>query len=297
MRLMQEIVQALGKLLHEGRRGALATVTETGGSAPQKPGSRLLLLPDGERVGTIGGGAVEHHIIDALAKCRDGGEPHTISLNLGKLGMSCGGRMTVFIEPVEAPLPLVVFGAGHIGKAVAMMARAVGFSVTMVDERGELNTEARFPGCRRLVSPLEQALEETAGGHGFSPWFLIMTHDHALDELALEACLRRPHGYIGLIGSQRKVLRILKTIGSKGPLPSLERLFAPVGIDIGAQSPEELAVSIVAEMVALRHGREAAHLRLMGHPLLERVLGGELPVDDAVASLRESAAAGAAERG
>ena len=290
---MQEILDAIQKLRHEGGRGAMATVIETGGSAPQKPGSRMVLRPDGDLVGTVGGGAVEHRIVDALEACRDGESAHTLDLDLGKLGMSCGGRMKVFIEPLEAPSRLVIFGAGHVGLATAPLASSVGFAVTIVDERAELNCEDRFPGCRRIVAAPKEAVEQlgkpsTKQEAGPAPWFLIMTHDHGLDDAALEACLHSPHEYIGLIGSQRKVFRILRAIGSRSKLPSLERLYAPVGIDLGAQSPNELALSIVAEMVALRHGREATHLRLMDSPLLPRVLGGEIEPDEAVASMGAS---------
>lgn len=272
---MRDVTIAMLQLLDEGGRGALATVIRSSGSTPQEPGARLLLCPDGSAVGTIGGGAIEHHVMAELRACQADGRPRVIQKDLIRdLGMCCGGRMEVFVEPVEGRPRLVVFGAGHVGRATASLAQTLGFRVVVVDDREELNTEARFGGCERiLLEPAEAAAELTCTDRD---WLLIVTHDHRLDEEALDCFARGPHAYLGVIGSRRKVYRILARIQARRGLPDLSRVYAPVGLDIGAVTPEEIAVSIGSELVALRHGTRGAHLRASDDPALQKVLGGEL---------------------
>lgn len=277
---MRDVTEALLALLDEGGRGALATVIRSSGSTPQQPGARLLLLPDGRAVGTIGGGAIEHHVMSELEACVRDGRPRVVQKDLIRdLGMCCGGRMEVFVEPIEGRPRLVVFGAGHVGKAVCDVARGLGFRLVVVDDRAELNDEARFPGCERVVAEPAESAERVAPTS--RDWLLVVTHDHRLDEEAVDTFARLPHAYLGVIGSRRKVYRILQRIHARCGLPSLERVYAPVGLDLGAVTPEEIAISIAAELVALRHGVVGAHMRAMDDPALQRVLGGELTPDAA----------------
>lgn len=272
---MREVTEATLRLLDEGGRGALATVIRSSGSTPQEPGARMLLLPDGTSVGTIGGGAIEHHVLEELRACLADGRPRVVQKDLVRdLAMCCGGRMEVFVEPIEGRPRLVVFGAGHVGKATAALAQTLGFRVLVVDDREELNSEARFSGCQRVL--LEPSEAATAVAPTDRDWLLVVTHDHRLDEEAVDVFARLPHRYLGLIGSRRKIYRILSRIAARRGLPDLSRTYAPVGLDLGAVSPEEIAVSIAAELVALRHGHAAAHLRALDDPALARVLGGEL---------------------
>jgi xanthine dehydrogenase accessory factor len=268
---VREIVQALLEVLASGQRGALATVVRTSGSTPQQPGARLLLRPDGSCVGTIGGGAIEYVVLDALRNTRESGKSQLLAHDLGyDLGMCCGGRMEVFIEPVEAAPRLFLFGAGHVAKSTAALARSVGFEVTVVDEREELNSGDRFPGCRlELRDPADVIRRENFGERD---WLLIATHDHQLDEETLDLALQQRPRYVGLMGSRRKVFRLLQRIAARrGGVPT-DRLYGPVGLDIGAVSPEEIAVSIVSELVALRHGKEVAHLRAVDDARLTSIL-------------------------
>lgn len=270
---MHEIAAAWLRALEEGGRGALGTVIRASGSTPQGPGARLLLTPKGELVGTVGGGAIEHELMNALRVCARDGVPRVLTYDLARdLGMCCGGRMEIFVEPIEGPPRLIVFGAGHVGRATALMARTVGFSVTIVDDRDELNDEARFPGCRRIsCEPKEAALELRPTDHD---WLLVVTHDHRLDEEALDTYARLPHAYLGLIGSRSKIVRILKRIRARtGALPPLNRVYAPVGLKIGAVSPEEIAVSIVAELVSLRHSAaNPSHMRAIDDAAIRRAI-------------------------
>ncbi len=271
----KDVTEALLALLDSGQLGALATVIRASGSTPQRPGARLLLRADGTMVGTVGGGAIEQTVIEALRGCLSSGRPEVLIRDLGRdLGMCCGGRMEVFVERVEARPRLVLFGAGHVGRATAALADTIGFDVTVIDDREELNTEARFPTAARIVAEPSEVADEL--GLTDRDFVLIVTHDHRLDEEALDVTCRRPHRYIGMIGSKRKVFRVIQRIHARRGTPALARVYAPVGLDIGAVTPEEIAVSIGAELVALRHGAQAPHMRAVDHPALARVLAGEL---------------------
>lgn len=277
---MRDVTAAILALLDEGGRGALATVIHSSGSTPQEPGARMLLLPDGRTVGTIGGGAIEHAVSAELTECLRDGKPRVVKKDLIRdLGMCCGGRMEVFVEPVEGRPRLVLFGAGHVSKATADLVKTLGFRVVVVDDRDELNTEARFEGCERLLCEPTEAVDALECSD--RDWLLVMTHDHALDEEALDLYARGPHAYLGVIGSRRKVYRVLSRIAARRGLPDLDRVYAPVGLDIGAVSPEEIAVSIASELIALRHGRAGPHMRALDDPALKKVLGGELSPEDA----------------
>lgn len=260
---MREVTEALLALLDAGEAGALATVVKTSGSTPQAPGARLLLLAGERRVGTVGGGALERLVIDALHDVKKRGVSRLLACDLARdLGMCCGGSMEIFIEPIVATPRLWIFGAGHVAQPTAALARSVGFDVVVVDERDELNVEARFPGCRR--EPVDPASALGGAKIGARDWLLIVTHDHRLDEEALRAALTHEPRYIGVVGSRRKIYRLLERVAARqGPL-ELARVYAPVGLDLGAISPQEIAVSIVAELIAVRHGaRSTGHLRAM----------------------------------
>lgn len=256
---VRKVTEALLHVLASGQRAALATVTRVSGSTPQQAGARLLLLPDDSTLGTVGGGAIEEEVLRALHEVRRTGKPQLLTRALGyDLGMCCGGRMDVFVEPIEGAPRLILFGAGHVAKPTAALARSIGFEVTVVDEREELLTAERFPDCQIQVTDPESYLRRCQL-HA-QDWVMIMTHDHQLDERLLALALGQPARYIGMIGSQRKVYRLLTRCAQKGIPIDLTRVFAPIGLDVGALGPEEIAVSIGAELVALRRGRKAQHM-------------------------------------
>lgn len=275
---LAKLVDRIAEVVASGRRGALATVIRTSGSTPQQPGARLLLTPEGELWGTVGGGAIEEEVRSALAACLTDGRPRTLTRDLGQdLGMCCGGRMEVFVEAVCGMPRLVIFGAGHVGQATARVARSVGFEVVVVDDRDELNTAARFPECERILAEPAAATAEV--GATATDWLLVVTHDHRLDEEALATYAAGPHHYLGMIGSRRKVLRIVSRLAAADSVPPLERVYTPVGLDIGAVTPEEIAVSVVAELVALRRGAKVPHLRALDQPRLRKVIEGKMSVE------------------
>ncbi len=265
---MREVTEALLALLNSSARGALATVVATSGSVPQRAGARLLLRDDGTSVGTIGGGAVEERVLRELREVLQSGQARMLRQDLTRdLGMCCGGHMEIFLEPALAPPRLSLFGAGHVALPTARLALSVGFDVHVVDEREELLTSARFPGCHLHLVDADSYFKQRVF-HAAHDWVLIVTHDHQLDEDILALALTRPHAYIGLVGSRRKILRLVERVRARQspdarPL-DVERVYAPVGLDLGALTPEEIAISIVAEWVALRRGKPAPHLRVLG---------------------------------
>ncbi|MCC6876414.1 MAG: XdhC family protein [Sandaracinaceae bacterium] len=279
---MREVLAALLEVLDLGGRGALATVVRASGSTPQQVGARLLLRPDGTFAGTVGGGAIEQAIAAELRECARDGRPRYVTKDLLRdLGMCCGGRMEVLVEPIEGRPRLLVFGAGHVARPTAAIAVSLGYRVVVVDDREDLNTQDRFPGCERILAEPSEAAAILAPTE--RDYLVVVTHDHRLDEEALDTYARLPHAYLGVIGSRRKIYRILQRIQVRRGLPSLDRVYAPVGLDLGAVGPEEIAVSIAAELVALRHGKPATHLRAIDDPALAKVLGGELTPEAAAA--------------
>lgn len=261
---MRALADRLVALLASGRRGALATVIATRGSTPARVGAKLLLDEDGGVTGTVGGGRFEHVILDECREVMAAGVARTVERHLAHdLGMCCGGAMSVFIEPVEAPPELVLFGAGHVAKATAELAARVGFSVSVVDAREAWNDAARFPEAKRVLMDPAEAIAKRAVVLGANSYVVITTHDHGLDEEALRAAAPHPHRYLGMIGSKRKVVRTFQRVLQRDPDARLDDVHAPIGLDLGGVTPEEIGLAIVAELVATRRGRTGASLRLV----------------------------------
>jgi xanthine dehydrogenase accessory factor len=255
MTLFAEIAQ----LEAEGRPFVLCTVTASHGSTPQKPGSRLVVLADGSLRGTIGGGAIEKQVVDAaLALLADpANDSKTLETHLTHdLGMCCGGKMTVFLEKHGAPVTLFVFGAGHVAKELATLAQHVGFQVTVVDERAEWLTAERFPHVTRRIEPPEVVAKALRGGP--TVYCCVTTHDHPLDQACVEALVRTELAYLGVIGSQRKALRFRQRMEAGGfTAAEVARFESPMGIDIEALTPAEIAVSIVGRLISVRRRKSA----------------------------------------
>lgn len=238
-----------------GLRGAMATVIERHGSTPSTPGQKIWVGADRSCVGTVGGGAVEREVMAALLEMADREDAaHEIrTFKLGaELGMCCGGRVVVLLEPIGGLVPCLVVGGGHVASVVAPMLARVGFAVTMVDAREEWGREGRIPGVRCVVGDYDHIGKEipTRGA------CLVMTHDHALDQEVIEWALRRGFAYVGGVGSRAKAQRTRDRLTAKGfPEADIGRVRMPLGVSIGARLPDEIAVSVVAEMVGWKRGR------------------------------------------
>jgi xanthine dehydrogenase accessory factor len=241
------------------RRAALATVIGRQGSAPQIVGARLLLHEDGEIVGTVGGGAIEAQVLEACRGALRDGQPRRIAAQLVRdLAMCCGGSMEVFVEVLAPQVRLVILGAGHVAQALTPVAQAAGFTVHVLDDRDELLDNPAYAQARTAsydVDELPAALPDL----GPDDYVVITTRDHARDEQALAHLLRRPHRYLGMIGSRRKVHAVLgrilrRELALGRPWPDLSRVRAPIGLALGGRTPGEIAVSVVAELLADRYG-------------------------------------------
>lgn len=245
--------QDLAELASEGRTFVVATVVSTGGSTPQKPGARMAVLEDGSLRGTVGGGAIEQQVVEAALALMRSTETHRLLEThlTHELGMCCGGKMQLFLEKHVPSARLWVFGAGHVAKELAALARHVGFRVCVVDERAEWATAERFPGVEFVRRDPATVARELPGGADC--FFCVTTHDHPLDQAVVEALLGKPAAYLGVIGSRRKAERFRQRLLAAGfTAAQVETLRSPMGVPIRALTPAEIAVSIVAELVAVR---------------------------------------------
>ncbi|MCA9567745.1 MAG: xanthine dehydrogenase accessory protein XdhC [Myxococcales bacterium] len=259
---MREVVAA-ARELEAGRPVALVFVTHVGGSTPRSSGARMAVLADGSIVGTIGGGEVEHRVVALAREALRTGRPARFEANLTRdLGMCCGGLMAVHVDPVFPEPPLVVFGAGHVAHAVVPMLTALGFRVTVVDDRDELNTPDRFACARVLDDP--RAFAEGLTGDP-TRYVLVVTHDHALDLDLCRSLLPLRNAWVGMIGSRAKVAKFRVRLRAAGlDEVTVASLRAPVGLDLRSETPAEIAVSIASEVVWHRRGGEGSGRPLAG---------------------------------
>lgn len=233
----------------------------------------MLVYADGGNVGTIGGGELEHRAIARAIEVIASGQPDRMVVHLTRdLGMCCGGLMEVYVEPLSVREPFFVYGAGHVAHAVAPLLVALDFAVTIVDDRDDLATDARFPGCTVIAKDARAHAVARTGGS--SEWTLIVTHDHGLDQALCETLLPKDSAWIGMIGSRAKVAKFAIRLRGAGLTEEvLSRLCAPVGLDVGAETPAEIAVSIAAEIVRVRRGVLRPPIPLSAIPLPAR--GGD----------------------
>jgi xanthine dehydrogenase accessory factor len=252
--LPADVWQALAEWRAQGRRFVLASVIASRGFTPRKPGAHMLIAESGETRGTIGGGAIEQRVLVEARELLGGGGTTLVQKHLTQeLGMCCGGEMAVFLEVVEPAPRLFLFGAGYIARPLAALAVSCGFEVTVVDERPEWNVPERFPDCRRVCRSPEDYLRSLATAP--TDYAVVVTHDHALDQRLIQELLRRPLQFVGMVGSipkQRKFALRLRARGFSDQ--QIARLHTPLGVPIGADTPEEIAVSAMAEMIAARRG-------------------------------------------
>jgi xanthine dehydrogenase accessory factor len=254
-----DLFSQITRIVAAGGSVALCTVVHSAGSSPQKAGSKMLVLPGGELRGTIGGGAIEAAVIEQAHEALAEGRARLFKAHLTRdLAMCCGGRMEIFIEPIGNRPWLVVFGGGHVGQALVSVATTAGFRVHLVDGREGFAEADRHPAAAAITAddPLA-ALPDLPWSPSCSA--VIVTHDHQLDEQLLKACLLQEWAYLGMIGSRAKVERFRKRLLARGVDPDrLAAVRAPIGLAIGAREPGEIAVSIVAELVAVRHSAAEA---------------------------------------
>jgi xanthine dehydrogenase accessory factor len=259
-----EVFAALGEALKAGEEVALVTIVSANGSTPQRVGAKMLVYADGRVVGTIGGGCYENESMWKAREALKTRKACTVRYELAdefaaESGLICGGQMEVFIEPIEPSPTVYIFGAGHVGQFVGRIAHEAGFRVNVIDDREKFANRERFPDATDIVvDDIPSWLARTALPS--SAYAVIVTRGHRHDLDAMRALAMQNLRYLGLIGSRAKVKRIYDAILEEGsvPIERLEHVHAPIGLDIGAVTPQEIAVAIVAELIATRRGKGAS---------------------------------------
>jgi xanthine dehydrogenase accessory factor len=252
-----DIYEQIVELRRSGRRGAVATIVNVRGSIPSFRTAKMLVRDDGSIVGTIGGGCVEADVWQAAREVMESEKPRTLKFDLNQdpkydTGLVCGGTLEIFVEPILPPALLYLFGAGHVALNLCQVAATAGFEVTVADDRSSYATKERFPAARAIHAlDFEEATQKLDANE--SSYIVIVTRGHRDDMRILRWAVQTRAGYVGMIGSKRKVIEIFKTLRKEGvPAHLFDRVHAPIGLDIGAITPEEIAIAITAELIAFR---------------------------------------------
>lgn len=260
------MLTAAAETLRRGDPAALVTVIRTQGSTPQRAGAKMLVFADGRTIGTIGGGCYEN---DAIGKARlaiADGHSSVLHYELNDdfaqaNGLICGGRMDVHVDPLQPEPLLYLIGAGHVSFHLARVAAEADFRLHVVDDRERFANRDRFPNAEVIVDSIPEWLQRTSIPP--AAFVVVVTRGHTHDLDAIRALAPRELRYLGLIGSRAKVARIYDALLTEGMFPEcLERLYSPIGFDIGAVTPAEIAISILAELIAVRRGAETAGLSM-----------------------------------
>lgn len=255
---MPSIYETILEAERSGQPAALATVIRARGSVPRHESSKMLVFADGRIVGTVGGGELENRTIEEAKQVARDGTARIITHALvdpsrGDAGV-CGGEVEVFIEPITPPATLLIVGAGHVGRSLAHLAHWMGYRVVVTDDRAELCTRDFIPDADEfVVGPMKDALDKLRVDH--QTYVACVTRGYLFDVAALPILLDTPAPYIGVIGSRRRWTMALKDLREHGiSEESLARVRAPIGLEIEAETPEEIAVSIMAEITLRKRG-------------------------------------------
>jgi len=253
MDLFEEIV----RLRRLGQKCAVATIVQVNGSIPSYESAKLLVREDGSMMGTVGGGCVEAEVWNAAREVIESEQPRHLSFSLSTdvvydNGLICGGQLNVFVEPVIPQPRAYIFGAGHVSKSISKVATLAGFATVVIDDRDTFANADRFPEAAEIHAEEYEAVFPKLDVRDTS-YVIIVTRGHRDDMRVLKWALGTPARYLAMIGSKRKTLSIMKELEKEGiPREAFDRLHAPMGLEIGAVTPEEIAISVVAEMIAVR---------------------------------------------
>jgi xanthine dehydrogenase accessory factor len=265
MDLFEEVL----RLRRAGQRAVMATIVHTNGSIPSFESSRMLVREDGSILGTIGGGCVEAEVWAAAKDVLKLEAPRKMIFNLNNEasydnGLICGGTLEVFVEPILPQPTLYIFGGGHVSMALAAAAHTAGFNIGVIDDREQFANLERFPMATEVYTSYEDAFAKIKPNA--SSYLVIVTRGHRDDMRVLGWAVGTEARYIGMIGSKRKVLSVYKALEKEGIDPhKFDRVHAPVGLDIGALTPYEIAVSIAAKLIGVRRGAAG-----LAHKAVER---------------------------
>lgn len=257
-----DIFEEIVRLRRLGQKCALATIVQVKGSIPSFESAKLLVREDGSMVGTIGGGCVEAEVWNAARDVIATEKPRHMNFSLGQdaaydNGLICGGQLEVFVEPVIPQPAAYIFGAGHISKSLSKVADLSGFRTVVIDDREMFANRERFPEADEVHADEYEAVFPKLSINE-SSYIVIVTRGHRDDMRVLQWAVGTDARYIAMIGSRRKVIGVIRELEREGiPAEAFERMFAPMGFDIGAVTPEEIAVAVVAEMIAVRRNPES----------------------------------------
>jgi xanthine dehydrogenase accessory factor len=274
---MIDIYTEICNLRQQGRRSALATIVNVHGSIPSVAAAKMLVRDDGSILGTVGGGCVESDVLKGAMEVMKDEKPRTFTFNLNQspdddTGLVCGGSLQVFVEPIIPPPVLYIFGAGHVGINIYKVALIAGFDIVVVDDRDTFANRERFPEARDVRSGDLDLIFSQLNPPPDS-YIVIVTRGHRYDLRVLRWALDTRAAYIGMIGSVRKVHTVFEQLEAEGtPATAFDRVYAPVGLQIGAANPEEIAISVVAEIIGLRRHCEVPQPNSRNRLLREKSL-------------------------
>ena len=256
----EDVLVAVARAIDRGEEAALVTIVAAHGSTPQRVGAKMLVFSDGRTTGTIGGGCYENDAVGKARQAIGSRKPQLVHYDLAdsfaeETGLICGGQMDVYIDPIEPAPRLYLIGAGHVALHLARVAHEAGFRIHVVDDREKFANRERFPDADELiVDDIPGWLQRAELAP--TTYVVVLTRGHRHDLGALRALAPRALRYVGLIGSRAKIARLYEALQAEGtPAESLSRIYAPIGLDIGAVTPQEIAISIAAELIAVRYGK------------------------------------------
>lgn len=262
MNSQEKLQEELAGCLKRGAGVAVVTVIAADFSTPQGPGAKMLVYPDYRISGTVGGGAVEAFVKKEALEALKEGKPRQAEhrLVMSETGMYCGGKMSFFIEVYPAKATLFIMGAGHVGKAAARLAEFLGMPTVLADDRPEYADPKLYPNAVVVCEAYDFVFDKLAITE--RDYVVIVTRCHTHDEICLDKAMKTPASYIGVIGSKTKIKTLYGHLNKRGIKPQSDpRIFAPVGLDIGDETVENIALSIHAEIAQLKAGRSGRHMR------------------------------------
>jgi len=269
-----DIYEEIAKLRRAGRKAALATIIQVQGSIPSYESSKILVRDDGSIVGTVGGGCVEAEVWSVAQEVMREEKPRRLHFNLNQNpeydeGLVCGGSLDVFVEPILATPTVVLFGGGHVSLSVSKVANIAGFETVIIDDREAFANQERFPeAVATYAGPWQESFPKITVNE--FTYVVIATRGHKGDLTCLRWAITTQVRYIGMVGSKRKMIEFARVLESEGVEPEQwERVHSPVGLDIGALTPQEIAVSVVAEMIAVRRSASPSAPSLAYQPRVQ----------------------------
>lgn len=260
------IFKAVADLEEQGVAGALCTIIEAKGSTPRHDSSKMLVKEDGSIIGTIGGGQVEQRVLAEALEAIADGKSRRLSYNLvdpsiGDPG-TCGGTMEVFVEPILPKPTLLIIGGGHVGKAVTSLGKWVGFYTIVNDDRPDFCTPEYNPDADQFIIAKMEKIPELIKITPYT-YIVLTTRGSDVDVQGLGVILPQPAKYLGIIGSKRRWMTTKKDLIDQGvPVELLKKVHSPIGLELHAETPEEIAVSIIAEVLMIKNGGTGSFMKL-----------------------------------